>query len=986
MQAFTFWRLWPRAQQRWLAVFVSLFLFTTLYVWYAHERQPAPVIQPEHLQQRVVLPVTAAQLSIGGFSLPEPADNYLIYEWVQGSLLKPNRYAGYVFVAIMMMCMAVMATVISTLPRFWFLIGFASFIVWWVSVRLPVFGIFNFSNQLPLVGIVVVYALGLLYFQLAARHAQWTQRFLVFFGVTLAITGVIYFFSAVPNPLGLLAVGFVPSALLLALLLILLSAHEIMAGFVWIVGQGRPQKSLRHFVFGALVYLLNVFLLYADSIFLIRWGIDTLFVYLLLTATMVVGLWGFRRQHPTYASIFSPDPAATYFYVALITAVTGSVAFFISTHNDPLLELTRQIILFGHLGFGIIFFLYMAINFIPLLGDNVAVYKVLYKPKVMPFVTFRIGATIATVAFFVYAVWTSSVYRATSGYLLGLADWNLGNGQVEAAYEDVDKASRYKKYTHHGNYLLANIHTVNQQWAAAIEAYGYAAMAGTDSWAYINQSFLRLQQGEPLQALETLYKAKARFPKDGPVWLALGSVHAQINASDSAFYYFAQANATSYASAAETNFLATAAKGSVSVPADSLLLATKTDSQGALANAFALANRQQRELPLPLRLTPDTVLSLHTSVRWVNQLINQHLRVDTGTLKAVTALARKPANEIFESSLLMAAAHGYYRLGMTRDAINLVQELNFKAKRPEYAYLLALWNAHQGNWEGSWARASEAPGDGQVVQAIALMEEGNESDARTVWDSLAKSRDGSVAALARETGEVLRATASQPHWTERQHVLFATYKAPREEDFRKALPHIQTPHNQASVAFDRAKRLWKTGQKEASRMWMNKLNEWTIADPSLRADILLHSIVQFVEAQQWGAVQQQLKAVGSAYQLYPAYQYGLAALAQQEGDIPTAANHYRFIAAHGPFLEEAIVQGADFFARTDSTSLEPLSILTEGLLAKPKSISVLKAYTLHAARLGYAEDAQQTLNTLGSLLSSSELQQFVQTYPTLFGE
>ncbi len=984
MHAFTFWKLWPPVLQRWLAVMTALFVLATLYVWYAYVRQPAPVIQSEHLQQRVVLPVTAAWLSIGGFSLAEPAENYLIYETVQGSFLQPNVYAGYVFVALMMTCMVVIIAVVSTLPRFWFLMGVALWVVWWVSLRLPTFGVFGWFNQLPLAIILGVYAVALIYFHWMGRAVSWTVRFGVFGLITAGIMFMLHQFAAVPNPLGLLAVGLVPCVLLMALLLILLSAHEIMAGFVWIVGQGRPQKSLRHFLVGAAVYLLNVFLLYADSIYLIRWNIDPLLVYLLLTATMIVGVWGFRRQHPTYESIFSPDPAATYFYLALITAVTSALGFFMATHNDPLLELTRQIILFGHFGFGIIFFLYMAINFIPLLGDNVAVYKVLYKPRVMPFVTFRIGATIATVAFFVYAVWTSSVYRATSGYLLGLADWNLANGNWEAAREDLDNAARYKKYTHHGNYLLGNLYSVNHRWAEAIEAYGHAAMAGTDGWAYIHQSNLQWQQGKPLEALETLHRAKKRFPMDGAVLLALGYTHAQINSTDSAFYYFAQANTTPYASAAETNFLATAARVNVQVAADSVLLATHTDSEAALANALALANRQQREWELPLRLPADTTLSLNTSVRLVNQLINQRQRLDTGTLKNITALARRPSNQFFEPSLLMAAAHGYYRLGLARDAISLIQELKFKTKRPEYSYLLALWNAHLGNWDGSLTLAAEAPREGILLAAIGLMEQGYQAEALAVWDSLAQSSDPTVAGLARDTRDVLRATQSEPGWSSQQKQLFATYKAWREEDFRAALEAIREPEIKAAVTLYRAKRLWADGQEEASRLWMTKLNDWTLSDPALRAEIILFSIVQFVGAQQWAAVAQQVKAVAPPYQLRPEYQYGLAALARQEGR--AAAHLYRFIATHGPFLEDAIVSGAEFFAEADATSLEPLSLLTEGLLAKPKSVKVLKAYTLQAARLGYAEEAQQTLNTLGALLPAAELRKFVQAHPTVLGE
>jgi hypothetical protein len=990
MYQLAFWKSWLPIYQRLLAGFACLFVFFVVYVMYAYERSPAPVIQPEFLQQRVSQQVTVGSLHIGAFEVQEPATNYLVFESVKGSLLKPNRNAAYFFVGVVAIAVILLISIVTTLSRFWFFAGFGIFIVWLVSLQLSSFLIFNIPGQWSVAGITVIYAIPVIYFYFFKRDANFLIRLAVFTGLTLLIGALIGWGSQVKNPIGLLAVNFIPGSIFIALLTMMLVAHEILASFIWIVGQGKQQKSLRHFLIIAVIYLINVFVLYADSIYLIHWDINKIYVYVLLLMTLTIGLWGFRRQSPQYETIFNPDPFATFFYAALSLVVVGSLAFFISTDNDPLLELMQRIILHCHLGFGIIFLLYIIINFISLLADNAAVYKVLYQPKVMPFFTFRIAGIITTIAFFSYTIWTTSVYRATSGYLIALADWNILNENVSEAEANLTQAALYKTYTHHSQYAMANLHYLKQQPKASREAYEKAAMSGEYVWGYLNASELYLEMGEPLQALQTMYVAKERFPGNGYVSLALGLIHTQLRSADSAFYYFSLADQGVTSDLSQTNFLAASARFMVSVPADSLLLMTSTSREGALANTLALANHQRLTLSLPLAVPTDTVLNLYNTIRLVNQVINQVHAADTTDLQKILTLARKPSNHFYEESLIAAIAHGYYKRGMIRDAISLVQELNYRNRKGEYNYLLALWLAQANNTEGAMAAAKEAERDGHgqapMIQAMLMLEEGKLPEARMAWDSLQTHANGSIATMAKEIHEVLSSNVKDS-WSDQQKLYYLTYIVPMNEQevFLRVLESIKDDHVKARAILIRCQAYFSAEQASNCLAFVQMLNDMEITDETLREEIRVFSLVFFTQQKQWPVVIQLMEVLKNRSH-HSAYRYAEASLAWENKEMRVAEANFQYVVDHNPYLEDAIIEASRFFEQRDSTSLKPLSVLTEGLLARPQSVKVLKAYTLKAAQLGYTEEAQQTLNTLSILLPETDLRRFINSYPALFDQ
>src|SRR5690606_11431264 len=110
----------------------------------------------------------------------------------------------------------------------------------------------------------------------------------------------------------------------------------------------------------------------------------------------------------------------------------GVMGYFFATSNDPAIEAFEDIILFTHLGYGVVFFIYVLANFFTLLYQNQRVFKVVYKPTRMPYFTAQLAGFIAALAFF-FQSGQASLKQARSGFYNAKADYFYHTGAKELA-------------------------------------------------------------------------------------------------------------------------------------------------------------------------------------------------------------------------------------------------------------------------------------------------------------------------------------------------------------------------------------------------------------------------------------------------------------------------------------------------------------------------------------------------------------------------
>ena len=228
-------------------------------------------------------------------------------------------------------------------------------------------------------------------------------------------------------------------------------AHEVVAGFVFLVSQG-SSKSFLHLFIITFIFLFNVFITYMHEARLINWNFVYIDIYLLLSFSAILGIWGFKNRQPLYQNIFSFDPFGAYMFIAIAAICFGTIGYLTANANDPALKVIRDAVIFSQFGYGLIFFMYILSNFSGLLGQNLNVHKVLYRPNRMPYFTFRLAGLITVLAFVFYSSWEQYAYNSFSGFYNNIGDlYTLldKQGIAEAYY---DQGRSYGFQNHRSNF------------------------------------------------------------------------------------------------------------------------------------------------------------------------------------------------------------------------------------------------------------------------------------------------------------------------------------------------------------------------------------------------------------------------------------------------------------------------------------------------------------------------------------------------------
>src|SRR5690606_13506544 len=146
-----FWKAWlPEYRYTWYAVAV-VFILSIVFYAYSYFRGHDSILHWEKIQEQKVIASTLDRFSVGPFELSVPGDNYVILEYFNGSNIEPNTIATSLFLVMLSIGAVVVLTIITTLDRFWFVLGMVLFILFVASLRLKVLEILGQLNQAPLI-------------------------------------------------------------------------------------------------------------------------------------------------------------------------------------------------------------------------------------------------------------------------------------------------------------------------------------------------------------------------------------------------------------------------------------------------------------------------------------------------------------------------------------------------------------------------------------------------------------------------------------------------------------------------------------------------------------------------------------------------------------------------------------------------------------------------------------------------------------------
>ncbi|MCY7358577.1 MAG: hypothetical protein LH609_14190, partial [Rudanella sp.] len=590
------------------------------------------------------------------------------------------------------------------------------------------------------------------------------------------------------SPVGLPALTVVsygmPALMLLSVGFIVFIAFEIIAGLVWLTSANlapginsnrgdtgtRRTFGMRNFAFLSGLYLANLLLIWLQNTRTIELNWLTVSPFFIFLASLVLGIWGFRRQVEQQDEVPFEESGA-FLYAGLGLIATTTIAYAFATANDPVVEMFEDAIVYSHLAMGAAFVLYVVFNFRELYQRGLAVHRVLYKPKRSRLSYFRLagllvfGALLGGVNLF-------PVRQAVTGYYNGLGDLYVASGELTSAQAFYQLGVEQEFQNHKSNYSLASLALRNNEPGAAAYFFNRALLKQPSPQAFAALSSTYQQTELFFESIKTLQRGLRQFPSSGELQNNLGYLYSRTSIADSAYYYFKNsARNTSRNEVPEANLLGLYARNPRVLATDSTLAkqTDRFDYESYEANALAIklvTTNDTTNLAQPTWLAdePPVVDSLLTAEGWPGLSVGRFASLynfalasprrsdappDSVLTKTLRQRAQQVSNQDFTDDLLLAGAIAEYQNHHPANTFTLLSQLAEGSQRTaqQYRSVLGLLLMDQGLYRKA-NEILELNTDtlSAFYRAVALTKTGDLVMARSLWETASRN-DAGVAGL-----------------------------------------------------------------------------------------------------------------------------------------------------------------------------------------------------------------------------------------------
>jgi hypothetical protein len=962
-----FWKSWSK-NYRWIwYLCAATFLLALCFLWYSYFRGASGVIDWVKLQEQKIIETTVHSFQVGPFNISVPADSYVILEYFHGSDIAPNTTASYFFLVVLTLSAVIILAVITTLERFWYFIGMALFLLFILSLRLEVIGVFGNYSKVPVVIIMLLYILPSFYFSRIKNTFPFLKRLAVFGALTALLAIVIAFFSDVQYPFfHLTLTGYLP-ALIITIIFLLTVAHEVLASFIYIVSQG-SSKSIQHFGLISVIYMANVIITCFHELGIIEWNFLYINLYLLLTISAVLGIWGFRQREMLYENIVAYAPFGGYFFLAIGAICFATTGWLLGSANDPALKIIRDLIIFSHTGFGIIFLTYVFSNYILMMARNLPVHKVLYNPTRMPYFTYRFAGLIAVLGFVFYSNWRDYVNNGTAGFYNFAGDLHTLLDNSENAQNFYTQAKSLGFQNNRANYAMAMSKSSMFNLRAAHDDYHDANAKRPTPFSLTNAGNVYIWEGDAPGAIREYKYANKVLNGSTVIDNNLGFAYAKVHDLDSALLYLNRARNDSYTkTSAETNFFALAALELIPIKVDSVLGLFETTATPVVGNALALSTLQHQELKSDVNPLAAKRLNLYSATLLNNYCIKYATTLDTSFVREAYRIASDSVNADYSETLKASLAYVYYFQGNVSRALELLAELVYISQESQgkFNYLMGLWALEQENPELASSYFTHAYTqnfkEAKFYNAIALSEAHRTNEALIAWDTVLLGKNTEQQAIAVQMKKILSLpVTSATGLNDAEKYQFCRYRLGTKDSltFNRVVQTFENSNYKAQAILDFSKKYYEADQLVPSIKYFNRIAGLELTDERLYNDVRHFELLMLASRRELRNLAQQINK-GITFDWSRSLEKSLytALIAESSGDTLTAKQNYELLSRYNPYLEDAVISAAAFFRGQRNSGLKAYNILAEAVQINGNSLRLLKAYAAEAARSGFDDYA-----------------------------
>jgi hypothetical protein len=976
MTSLFFWNSWIK-EYRYVWYFLAVIFFLSLaFMWYTYFLGNDGVIHWQHLQEQKVIETTVHSFRLGPFVLDVPGESYAILEYLQGSKVVPNTTASYLFLFITAVGLTVLVTCITAIERIWFYVAVAIITAFLYTLRFEVLGLFGYHHKAVGAIAIALYLIPVFYFNRFRPTTPFVIRLGVFAFITVALAIIIALFSSEPRPFYNLVLTSFTGTFLLCLVFLILVSHEIFASFVYIATQGSG-KSIQHLAILTAIYFVNVLLTLAYELKLVTFDFIYLNVFLILTVSAILGIWGFKNRENVYGNIFAFYPLGGFLFLTLAAMCFATIGHQLGNANDAGVFVIRHLILFAHAGYGFIFILYLLANFGQMLADNAPVYKVLYQPTRMPYFTFGLAGFISTLALVIYANWRTYVYNTIGAFYNTAGDFYTLLDDQDYASSFYINGSNQGAYNHRSNYTMGMVKAAEFDFEDAHLFLGWANARRPSQYSLANEGNLYIRESEIRRAISA-YQRNLEKEEHPALYNNLAVAFIKLHKIDSAIYYMSLAREHKLTkNSSEGNFFAMAALERIPVDADSVFNIFNNNSPAVLSNAYALSGVLGTPLNIKSNPLDNKQLNLYTATYLNNYILRNVKEIDTVFVREAYDIASDSLNAGYSEALKASLAYAYYHQGNISRALEILAEQVYlsQSHQGKFNYIMGLWALEQNNpaLAASYFNFAdtyeykEAP----FYHAIALTEAGQIGAAVTAWDSVSIHGDDAQKTIAKNIRNILTISPSQvTSLPDQEKYQFQRYRVSLSDSilFNRINNSFENANYKAQALLDYSKRFFEAGYIDTSIRYYRVIGGLKLTNEELYEEIRHFELRLLASKRDLRALANQInKGIEFPQRRTLEKMYYTALLNEVNGDTVNARKHYTILARYNPYFEDAVLAAFDYFKKTTPEGFKAYNILAEAIQINANSLPLLRAYHDEALRLGLDEFAMSTQERIEEL-------------------
>jgi len=287
---------------------------------------------------------------------------FIQYEYLAKDINIPI-WASKAWVVSILVAFSLLITAISYFKRVYFLISSTLSILFLISLRLDLVGIWGIYSKWLFGGLSIVAYVGLAYYYHTFRKniAFW-KRLVSNLAISVVLLACIFAFSKETAPSMFLTGYGMLLPFLVSLVLIFLASSEIPYFFASLTTSHKitGRVNFLNFHIVMLFYVGNLVLLYLKNTKILTLDIFYIDDFYLLATSLILGLWG-TRYNPLFQNIV-PTAMRTWVFAGLVLVAGCTIAYLHSVMNDAGMAALEDFVVYSHLGFGVVFWIYTVFN------------------------------------------------------------------------------------------------------------------------------------------------------------------------------------------------------------------------------------------------------------------------------------------------------------------------------------------------------------------------------------------------------------------------------------------------------------------------------------------------------------------------------------------------------------------------------------------------------------------------------------------------